>query len=76
MCLAGLAYIEYADTKLIINSFQRHGKSNINIQPWVDKKHFAVTKMLGEISFFDGDLGTDKEFLEYEIMDLGVELLN
>ena len=43
---------------------------------WVDKKHFAGTKMLGEISFFDGDLGTDKEFLEYEIMDLGVELLN
>ena len=43
---------------------------------WVDKKHFAATKMLGQISFFDGDLGTDKEFLEYEIMDLGVELLN
>ena len=31
---------------------------------WVDKKHFAVTKILGKISFFDGDFGTDKEFME------------
>lgn len=31
---------------------------------WVDKKHFAVTKILGKLSFFDGDFGTDKEFME------------
>ena len=40
------------------------------------KMPFAARFSLGEISFFDGDFGTDKEFLEYEIMDLGVELLN
>ena len=33
---------------------------------------FAVKKTLGEIRFFDGNFGTDKEFVEEKILELGV----
>ena len=36
------------------------------------KMPFAVSKILGEIRFFYGDFGTDKEFVEDKILELGV----
>ena len=41
------------------------------------KMPFAVSKILGEIRFFYGDFGTDKEFVEVEdeILELGVTVL-
>ena len=39
------------------------------------KMPFAVSKILGEIRFFYGDFGTDKEFVEDKILELGVTVL-
>ena len=33
---------------------------------------FAASKILGEITFFYEDFGTDKEFVEEKILELGV----
>ena len=43
--------------------------------PSMYKMPFAVSKILGEIRFFYGDFGTDKEFVEDEILELGVTVL-
>ena len=39
------------------------------------KMPFAASKMLGEIRFFYGDFGTDKEFVADKILELGVRVL-
>ena len=39
------------------------------------KMPFAVSKILGEIRFFYGDFGTDKEFVADKILELGVRVL-
>ena len=43
--------------------------------PSMYKMPFAASKMLGEIRFFYGDFGTDKEFVEDKILELGVTVL-
>ena len=44
----------------------------IAIQAWMYKMPFAASKILGEITFFYEDFGTDKEFVEEKILELGV----
>ena len=36
------------------------------------KMPFAASKILGEITYFYEDFGTDKEFVEEKILELGV----
>ena len=43
--------------------------------PSMYKMPFAASKMLGEIRFFYGDFGTDKEFVADKILELGVRVL-
>ena len=45
------------------------------LPPWMYKMPFAASKILGEITFFYEDFGTDKEFVEDKILELGVTVL-
>ena len=46
-----------------------------DMTPSMYKMPFAASKILGEIRFFYRDFGTDKEFVEDKILELGVTVL-